>query len=134
MSDSELLAIKRILERERNARKAAERVLDTKAIELYNLNEELKELVELDPHNEKIKTLKSLLDQIIEPDEVEKPEHTNLEKLEHTLQLLKSKVEVSVNLEEANKLIKECKMSENRRKHLDFLLSCIWRKKIPMLF
>lgn len=72
----------------------------------------------IDICGEKIKTLKSLLDQIIEPDEVEKPKHTDLEKLEHTLQLLKSKVEVSVGLEEANKLIKECKMSENRRKHL----------------
>lgn len=44
MSDSELSAVKRILERERNARKAAERVLDSKSVELYNLNEELRNL------------------------------------------------------------------------------------------
>ena len=74
-----------------------------------------------DTGEEKLKTLKSLIDQIKKPDDVEKPEITNLDKLEHTLQLLNSKVEVNVNLEQVNVLIKECKMSENRRKHLEII-------------
>ena len=72
----------------------------------------------LETSEEKLKTLKSLLDQVIEPEIIEKPEFTNLEKLENTLQLLNSKVEVNISLEEANKLIRECKMSELRRKHM----------------
>jgi DNA repair exonuclease SbcCD ATPase subunit len=70
---------------------------------------------------EKLDTLKSLLNQIVEPEKVEKPENTNLENLENLLQLLKSKAEVNVTLEEANILIKECKMSEQRRKHMSIV-------------
>ena len=60
---SDLDAIKRILERERRARKEAESILEKKSYELYILNKELKELNENDKKAVLVELIKNLMNE-----------------------------------------------------------------------
>ena len=77
---------------------------------------------------EKLSTLKSLIDQIVEPQVVEKPICDNLEKLENDLQLLNTKVEVNINMKEADKLIKE--WSKEAKRQPGIMRQSDWRRPI----